>query len=166
MKNYLKALRNFANIKGRMARHEFLQFLLLNFVFLHLIAFLAAILSFIVFLSFDLLHTYFSIVYLLVLLVPTVTAMVRRIHDTGRSAKWLLPLSFLAMVGAFFTLVTLLLDKERDEIFVQVITLLFFVSLIIIGILIIILLEKGNRGANKYGPEPIDAELEEIERKR
>ena len=156
MKNYLNAIRNYANIKGRMARHEFLQFMLLNFVFLQLISILGAILSFF----------YLSILYLVVLLVPTVSAVVRRIHDTGKSAKWLVPLSFLAMVGVFFTLATMFIAKERDDVFVQVMILLFLVSLIVIGILIFILFEKGNKGANKYGPEPVDAELEEIERNR
>ena len=156
MKNYLNAIRNYANIKGRMARHEFLQFMLLNFVFLQLISILGAILSFF----------YLSILYLVVLLVPTVSAVVRRIHDTGKSARWLLPLSFLAMVGGFFALATMFIAKERDDVFVQVMILLFLVSLIVIGILIFILFEKGNKGANKYGPEPVDAELEEIERNR
>ncbi len=156
MKNYLNAIRNYANIKGRMARHEFLQFMLLNFVFLQLISILGAILSFF----------YLSILYLVVLLVPTLSAVVRRIHDTGKSAKWLVPLSFLAMVGVFFTLATMFIAKERDDVFVQVMILLFLVSLIIIGKLIFLLFEKGNKGANKFGPEPVDAELEEIERNR
>jgi uncharacterized membrane protein YhaH (DUF805 family) len=138
-----------------MARHEFLQFMLLNFVFLQLASLIGALMSLI----------YLPILYLIVFLVPTISAMVRRLHDTGNRARWLLTLTILAVFVIFSTFVTLsscFLDVKNNT-YLDVMLLLFFPSLFTIGALIYKLCQKGKRGVNKYGPDPVEVKTDEGE---
>lgn len=53
--------------------------------------------------------TTFALYYLAVL-VPSLAVSVRRLHDTGRSARWLL-ISLVPFIGGIWFLILLLLDS-------------------------------------------------------
>ena len=50
-------------------------------------------------------------IYSLAVLIPSIAVAVRRLHDTGRSAWWLL-IVLLPLVGAIVLLVFMVLDSE------------------------------------------------------
>ena len=53
-----------------------------------------------------------SILFLLVIVVPTVSLLVRRFHDVGLSG-WLVLLTFIPFIGAVFAFVVAVLDSQR-----------------------------------------------------
>ena len=55
-----------------------------------------------------------SIVYSLLLLIPSLAVGVRRLHDTGRSGWWLL-IVFVPIVGAIALLVFAVQDSESGH---------------------------------------------------
>ena len=150
MKNYLNALCNFANIKGRMARHVFWQFMLLNFVFYLLIGFITPLsLNFI------------SSLYQIMLLSPTLCAMVRRLHDTGKSGKWVVLLFGMTAFSLLMTIATASNANVDYNKYVNVTLLFLLMSLSSIGALVYVLSVAGETGANKYGPDPREVKREE-----
>lgn len=57
-----------------------------------------------------------SLLFLLVVLIPSIAVAVRRLHDSGRSAWWLL-VSFIPLVGGLIFLVLMVLpgtDGSND----------------------------------------------------
>jgi uncharacterized membrane protein YhaH (DUF805 family) len=78
---YLEALVNFADFSGRASRSEYWWFYFFNLFIVSALAILtvAARLPELVFL-----------VYLVAMIIPSVSVSVRRLHDTNRSGWWLL----------------------------------------------------------------------------
>jgi uncharacterized membrane protein YhaH (DUF805 family) len=114
MKWYLAALKRYGTGKGRSRRKEFWTFTLVNVAIYGVLFALGKMLEQ------DWLFTAMFIVGLL-LLVPSIAVIVRRLHDTGRSGVWYL-ISFIPGIGPF--------------------------------ILLAFCLQAGQRGDNKYGPDP------------
>jgi uncharacterized membrane protein YhaH (DUF805 family) len=56
----------------------------------------------------------FSGIFSLVILLPSIAVTVRRLHDTGRSAWWLL-LVFIPLIGVLVMLVFMLLGSEDGD---------------------------------------------------
>ena len=108
-------------------------------------------------------------IYPLVLLIPSLAVSARRLHDTGRSAWWLLLYlaSILAMGIAFVGgLLIWVFESERpnDEGALISLALIAIVSFFIalgcsIAPLIFCVL-PGTVGPNRYGPDPLRPELE------
>ena len=108
-------------------------------------------------------------IYPLVLLIPSLAVAARRLHDTGRSAWWLLLYlaSFLAMGAAFVAgLLVWIFESERpnDEGAIISAALVAIVSLVIaLGCSIVPLIFyalPGTVGPNRYGPDPLHPEQE------
>jgi uncharacterized membrane protein YhaH (DUF805 family) len=53
-----------------------------------------------------------SILFILVILLPSISLLVRRFHDVGMSG-WLVLLTFIPFAGAVFALVVAVLDSQR-----------------------------------------------------
>lgn len=70
-------------------------------------------------------------IYSIAILLPSLGAVVRRLHDTGRSGKWLL-MSLLSLIPVVGTIVVL----------------------VFMVILIVWLVQDSQRTENKYGPSP------------
>ncbi len=84
MKWYLKVVKdNYANFKGRASREEYWMFVLFNFIFIIALSFIEVFL-------FGLYSSILSNIYYLAVLVPSIAAGVRRMHDTGKSGWFLL----------------------------------------------------------------------------
>ncbi len=107
-------------------------------------------------------------IYLLVLLIPSLAVSARRLHDTGRSAWWLLLYlaSILAMGIAFAAILVLLIEPERPNdyealmIFAWIAMVSFFIALGCSLVLLILCVLPGTVGPNRYGPDPLHPELE------
>ena len=81
MEWYLKVVRdNYANFKGRATRQEYWMFILFNFIFTIVASVIDAVtgLGFIYFL------------YTLALFIPSIAAVIRRMHDVGKSGWFFL----------------------------------------------------------------------------
>ncbi|KOS07267.1 cytochrome [Flavobacterium akiainvivens] len=79
---YLKAVRdNYANFEGRASRPEYWYFFLANFLVGFILGFIGAIVPIVM---------YVSYLYSLAVLVPSIAAAVRRIHDVGKSGWYVL----------------------------------------------------------------------------
>ena len=84
MKWYLKVVKdNYTNFKDRASRQEYWMFILFNAIFV-------IALSFIEIFLFGLYSSILSNIYTLAVLVPSIAAGVRRMHDTGKSGWFLL----------------------------------------------------------------------------
>jgi len=153
MKYYLQAFQNYATIKGRMARHEFWQFMLFNFVFWILSLVVDSLLS---------LH-FITFLYRIVLLAPTLSAMARRLHDTGKSGKWVILLFGMTVFGLILAMATVTDANVGYKKYVHVTLLFLLMSLSSIGVLVYVLSVAGETVANKYGSDPREMKTDEVE---
>ncbi len=55
-----------------------------------------------------------SILFLLVILLPSISLLIRRFHDVGLSG-WLVLLTFIPFAGAVFAFVVAVLDSQRGD---------------------------------------------------
>lgn len=91
-------LNKYADFSGRAQRSEYWYF----FLFLVIVDIVASVLDSALFGDFSALY----LIATLALIVPSIAAGVRRLHDTGRSGWWLL-LAFIPVVGAIVLIVFL-----------------------------------------------------------
>ena len=92
MEWYLHVLKNYAQFNGRSRRSEYWYFVLFNLLVAVVLGFADGILRKV--LGFGML----GMLYGLVVLVPGLAVTIRRLHDTDRSAWWLL-LALVPIVG-------------------------------------------------------------------
>ncbi len=94
---YTRALKNYANFRGRDRRSEFWLF------------FLAQVIVFIIGLLLSRLYSAFGVIallYLVATVLPLLAAEARRLHDTDKSAWWILS-RLIPVVGSVLLLVFL-----------------------------------------------------------
>ena len=121
---YLKCFNQYADFTGRARRTEFWMFVLFNII----VAFLLCILGIIVMVAAGPDYAVFAFapyfLYALAAILPALGVSVRRLHDTGKSGLWLLT-AFIPFVNGIFSII-----------------LLVFYCI------------DGDKGPNKYGPDP------------
>lgn len=105
---YLKVLQNYAVFSGRARRKEYWYFVLFNLIIM-------AVLSGIdngahLFVNQQYEAGLLSTIYSLAVLVPSLAVLVRRLHDTGRSAWWLL-LLLVPIIGYIVLVIFTVLDS-------------------------------------------------------
>jgi uncharacterized membrane protein YhaH (DUF805 family) len=104
--------KNYAVFRGRSRRREYWWAV----VFLVALSFPIALIDTLVF--FDTIAQTgsgpLSILFLLVILVPSISLLVRRFHDVGLSG-WFVLLTFIPLAGAVFALVVAVLDSQRGS---------------------------------------------------
>lgn len=86
MEWYLEALRKYAVMSGRARRKEYWMFTLIYILFAIGLGFVAGFIG----LADEQGNSMLLNLYILAMLVPSLTVGVRRMHDTGRSGWWLL----------------------------------------------------------------------------
>ena len=157
MEWFLKVVRdNYSNFNGRAQRKEFWMFYLFYFIF-----------SIVAMVADNILGTVFtfgegyyevkspsgwiSLLYGLALFIPTLAAVVRRLHDTNRSGFWLL-FPFLTIIPIL--LGVFLLEAEAYELggFLLGISVLAIIGLSITVFVFTVL--DSTPGTNNYGPSP------------
>ena len=142
--------RNFADFNGRAQRSEFWWFVLFSFIS-------QAILNFVPVLG---------PIYALALLLPSLAVTARRLHDTNRTAWWML--LYLIPVLGFIVLVTIALvllginafePWGAGEVEWGVLGTLFLVWLLVSVsawvVLLVFQILPGTVGPNRYGPDPL-----------
>lgn len=143
MKYYVNVLKKYAVFKGRASRKEYWMFVLFNVV----ISVIASILDVIFGTDSVSLKAGSDIglinsVYSLAVFIPSLAVAARRLHDTNRSAKWML---------AFLVPVVMIPFMKVNINVVYVIPVLFG---IIMFIYLFFLTQDSTPGDNKYGPNP------------
>jgi uncharacterized membrane protein YhaH (DUF805 family) len=116
MEWYLKVLRNYSDFSGRARRKEYWMFTLFNII----AAIIAMIIDRILGTTFnmsvggmeqDLGYGYIYLLYALVVLVPGLAVMVRRLHDVGKSG-WFLLIVLIPLIGWIWLLVLYCTDSQ------------------------------------------------------
>jgi uncharacterized membrane protein YhaH (DUF805 family) len=113
MKYYIDALKNYANFSGRADRQQYWMFFLFNVIF----AIVASILDRVLGLSFhmngiSLGYGWIYLLYALFVLIPGLSAGVRRLHDIDKSG-WMLLVVLIPLAGAIWILVLLCTEGTR-----------------------------------------------------
>ncbi len=152
MKWFLKCIRNYVNFSGRARRTEFWYFILFSCLLL-IVAMALDVVCF---------NTPYGVFYLLValfLFLPQLAVSARRLHDTGRTSKWLLwnYLALLAWAVAALVLSGLSAfagGRDASAWFLIVLCggcVLFFIWEIVFLVWFCL---PGTPGENRYGPDP------------
>ena len=97
---YTGVLKNYAGFEGRARRAEYWQFALVNIIITIVLDVIGLAVKF----------PLLGLVYGLAILVPSLAVAFRRLHDTGRSAWWIL-FALVPFVGAIVLLVFTCLDS-------------------------------------------------------
>ena len=175
MKWYLLAFKKYAVISGRSHRREYWMFILFNLIFSFGARLLDALLGTNYSDAKPMDGGYIYTLYSLVLIVPSITITVRRLHDIGKSGWFYFWTSFALIVAAIgyvvYIVVTLMnsgagdLDSLKAGDFDTsallagnfiLYTILFVVFILAMSIWLLVLLTKrGDTGDNKYGPDPL-----------
>lgn len=95
----------------------------------------------------------FSMLFFLVMLLPSVGVAVRRLHDTGRTGWWV-TLPFVSTIVFFSTMIPAMFGVLVELFVISGIVLL----LSGIGLLVFFCLDS-QPGQNQYGPNPKDEDL-------
>ena len=152
MKWFLKCIRNYVNFSGRARRTEFWYFILFSCLLL-IVAMALDVVCF---------NTPYGVFYLLValfLFLPQLAVSARRLHDTGRTSKWLLWNYLALLVWAVTALVLSGLSafaggRDASAWFLIVLCggcVLFFIWEIVFLVWFCL---PGTPGENRYGPDP------------
>ncbi|MEC0231046.1 DUF805 domain-containing protein [Paenibacillus alba] len=105
MEWYLKVLKNYVGFSGRARRKEYWMFLLFNAIAAVILAILESITG---------LKSVLTLIYSLAVLLPSLAVTFRRLHDTGRSAWWVL-ISFIPLIGSIILIVFNCQDSQPNE---------------------------------------------------
>jgi uncharacterized membrane protein YhaH (DUF805 family) len=142
---YIRAFQKYAQFSGRATRAEYWGFILGNSIIFTILIFLGRSSNFV-----------FSI-FFLAIIIPTLSATARRLHDVGKSG-WLQFLSVLLYL--FLSFVANAIIFSGTSIWTKGIlgiVILGVLSLIFVGIniwLFILYITNSTPGNNKYGPNP------------
>lgn len=108
---YLKALKQYADFKGRSRRKEYWMFLLVNMM----VAFILIVLDNLLGLASETLgYGPLYGVYLLATILPGLALSVRRLHDIGKSG-WMLLIVLIPLIGGIWLIVLMAKEGEAAE---------------------------------------------------
>lgn len=138
---YLGAFRKFATFIGRARRKEYGWFLVFNFI-------VGIIISVVDFLAFGDSDGFFSLIYALVVFIPGLAVLVRRLHDFGKSGWFVLVIIFAPTIALIVSLLFIQRSKELGMLFLVIALALFFYFIFLP------IFKKGDEGENAYGSDP------------
>lgn len=101
---YLAVLKNYVGFSGRARRQEYWMFALFSFVISIALSIVDNILG----------TSILGPIYSLAVLLPTLAVAFRRLHDTGRSAWWLL-LGLIPLIGFIVLIVFAATEGEQGD---------------------------------------------------
>lgn len=173
MKHFLQALHDYKNTKGRMSRTAFCQFLVFFVVFWVVVFIVNYTVNTFTDSRFTIAYEYTESVFMsayfilaiynIIMLPAILTAMVRRLHDTGNSGKWVFLLFAVVGLGTFLSLQSMFhITKSNATFSTNVLLSLLLLALSIFGFLIYKLSVAGDVGTNKYGPDPMETLADEV----
>ena len=97
---------------------------------------------------------FFSLIYTLIVFIPGLAVLVRRLHDFGKSGWFVLVMVFVPLTTL---IIAIFLAQIHENSITQSATILFFVISVLLFIYYFYYLpifEKGNIGENAYGSDP------------
>ncbi|MDR1381164.1 MAG: DUF805 domain-containing protein [Tannerella sp.] len=104
MEWYLKVLRQYADFEGRARRTEYWMFVLFNIIFSFVTAIVAVAIMVVADRASAILLSY---LYMFAVMLPSMAVAVRRLHDTGRSA-WFLLVGLIPLAGPVWLFILLI----------------------------------------------------------
>lgn len=110
MKEFLDVFKKTLDFKSRSRRKEYWMFILFTSIISIVLSIIEIALSLEIAADIGLLSTIFT----LIILIPSLSVTVRRLHDIGRTGWWLL-LSFIPILGWIALFVFTLLDSESGN---------------------------------------------------
>lgn len=122
MKQYLKALRQYADFKGRADRSEFWLFVLFNFIFLIAYTIVVVLLTFLFAEVFNLFSNAEDIpqfiirlmaIFYCFVLIPGLAVSIRRLHDVNKSG-WMLLLNLIPLIGSIWLFILLITPGKNE----------------------------------------------------
>jgi uncharacterized membrane protein YhaH (DUF805 family) len=111
MQWYLEVLKKYAQFSGRARRKEYWYFVLFNMIFSIVLAMVDNQTGT---LNAESGVGLLSGIYSLAVLIPSIAVAFRRLHDTGRSAWWLL-IGLIPLIGWIVLIVFLVQDSQEGE---------------------------------------------------
>lgn len=115
MKAYLNAFKNYAKFSGRTSRKDFWLFTLINTLVNYALTYLGALVGATISYNIGISPIEYSIlagIYSLIVFIPSLAIMVRRMHDINKSG-WMILVSLIPLAGFIWLLV--LLCKKGNE---------------------------------------------------
>ena len=109
---YLGALKKYATFRGRARRKEYWTFVLVTFIFTIMAVYIDGLLF-----GTTSQDSGYGIVYglfSLIMLLPGLAVLVRRLHDVGKSGWWIF-ISLIPVIGSIWLLLLLLTDSQPTE---------------------------------------------------
>lgn len=104
MNYYLDVLKNYVGFEGRARRKEYWMFVLFNYLIITALVFFGMLTKI----------TFFSALYYLAVLIPSLAVSVRRLHDIGKGGVWLL-IAFIPLIGGIWLLVLQCTEGDRGD---------------------------------------------------
>ncbi|RYF19739.1 MAG: DUF805 domain-containing protein [Oxalobacteraceae bacterium] len=138
---FLTPLRLYAHFEGRASRVQFWPFSLVAWTVEAVAVMIAPPLGGLV---------------ILALMLPLLSVLVRRLHDTDRTAWWLLPPPLLMPPLLFlFACTQFTLGDEAGRKIFTGIGVILAVMLVYAISLVVVLAQRGTAGPNRFGPDPL-----------
>lgn len=155
MKWFVKCIRNYVNFSGRARRKEYWFFVLFTFIF----SIVASLLDRLIFGPTGIL---LSGLFRLFILLPQLAVMVRRLHDTNRSGKWVLWYYLASIIWVVILLAwgmkyfaAALQGAAGLPVGLSIFAIVGGLALVGIGITLFVWsLLPGTQGENRYGADP------------
>lgn len=104
MNYYVDVLKKYTVFEGRAPRKEYWMFVLFNIIIDIILTFIGKALGL----------NFLTAIYTLAVLLPSLAVLARRLHDTGRSAWWIL-IGLIPFIGAFILFIFAVLDSEPGQ---------------------------------------------------
>ena len=97
-------MKKYAVFEGRAARKEYWMFALFNIIIAVILTLIGKVIGF----------TFLTSIYALAVLLPSLAVTARRLHDTDRSAWWIL-IGLIPFIGGFVLLIFATLDSQAGQ---------------------------------------------------
>lgn len=110
MKEFLDVFKKTLDFKSRSRRKEYWMFILFTSIISVVLSIIEIVLGLEIATDIGLLSTIFT----LIILIPSLSVTVRRLHDIGRTGWWVL-LSFIPILGWIVLFIFTLLDSEAGS---------------------------------------------------
>lgn len=104
MEYFLSALKKYADFSGRARRKEYWMFILFYFIIYITLAIVDSLIG----------TMFLALIFVLAMLVPSISIAARRLHDTGRTGWWQL-ISLIPLIGAIVLIVFLVQDSHEEN---------------------------------------------------
>lgn len=104
MEHFTAAVQQYINFEGRNTRTQYWMFILFYMIFYVVCAIVGKVIG----------TTLIALLYSLALLLPSIAAATRRLHDTGRSGWWQL-IALIPLLGAIVLIVFLAQDTTPGD---------------------------------------------------